>query len=86
MGSLKDTAAGARECDDESEPTDDPHGLGHDGALPIGGAELSLAMLKGATKAKLINHEIRLTRVETVIWIARPDGFDVAGGGARTSR
>jgi len=38
------------------------------------------------TKAKLANHESRLTRIETITWIARPDGFDAAGGSARTSR
>ena len=64
----RSSAAGARECNDESEPADDPHGLGPDGDLPFGGAELSLAMLG------------------TIIWIARPDGFDVAGGSTRTSR
>lgn len=34
----------------------------------------SLATLRGATEAKLANHETRITRIETMIEIARPDG------------
>jgi len=34
----------------------------------------SLATLREATEAKLANHETRLTRIETLIEIARPDG------------
>ncbi len=30
--------------------------------------------LKGAAESKLANHEARLTRIETIIEIARPDG------------
>ena len=30
--------------------------------------------LRGATESKLANHETRLTRIETLIEIARPDG------------
>ena len=34
----------------------------------------SVDALKGATETKLANHETRLTRIETLIEIARPDG------------
>lgn len=34
----------------------------------------SLATLRDTTQAKLANHETRLTRIETIIEIARPDG------------
>ncbi len=34
----------------------------------------TVAALKIAAEAKLANHEARLTRIETIIEIARPDG------------
>jgi hypothetical protein len=34
----------------------------------------SVDALKDATETKLANHETRLTRIETLIEIARPDG------------
>jgi hypothetical protein len=34
----------------------------------------ALKDLKGFAEAKLANHEARLTRIETIIEIARPDG------------
>jgi predicted component of type VI protein secretion system len=34
----------------------------------------SLMTLRDTTQAKLANHETRLTRIETMIEIARPDG------------
>lgn len=34
----------------------------------------SLTTLRDTTQAKLANHETRLTRIETIIEIARPDG------------
>lgn len=34
----------------------------------------SLATLADTTQAKIANHETRLTRIETMIEIARPDG------------
>lgn len=34
----------------------------------------SLTTLRDASEARLANHEARLTRIETMIEIARPDG------------
>jgi hypothetical protein len=34
----------------------------------------AVAALKGTAEAKLANHEARLTRIETIIEVARPDG------------
>ena len=34
----------------------------------------SLTALRRTTRAKLANHETRLTRIETIIEIVRPDG------------
>ena len=34
----------------------------------------SLTVLRGTTQAKLANHETRLTRIETIIESARPNG------------
>jgi hypothetical protein len=35
---------------------------------------MTLKELKGTAESKLANHEARLTRLETIIEIARPDG------------